>query len=108
MTTATYTVPELVEILGISPGKVRRLLEEKVLLATRINGVLHVPQLFLQNGQPVVGLKGTAILLLDMGLSEAEAVQWLLTENEHLADTPIALLRKNHKAPVRAAAQFLG
>ncbi|MBB4071308.1 DNA-binding protein [Leucobacter sp. OH2974_COT-288] len=106
-TAATYTVPELVEILGLTPGKVRRLLEERVLLATRVAGVLRVPQVFLQDGEPVVGLKGTAIVLLDAGLSEEEAVGWLLAENEQLGDTPIALLRKNHKAPVRAAAALL-
>lgn len=102
-----YTVPDLVEILGISPGKVRRLFEERVLLAVRQDGVLVVPREFLVDGQPVPALRGTATVLLDAGLSEQEAADWLLNHNEQLDARPIELLHKNHKAPVRAAAQLL-
>ena len=46
--------------------------------------------------------------LLDLGLTEAEAIDWLYEENDVLGEKPIAALVKGHKAPVRRAAQALG
>ncbi|MDO4241383.1 MAG: Rv2175c family DNA-binding protein [Microbacteriaceae bacterium] len=106
--TETYTVPDLVEMLDLSPGQVRRLFEERVLAAVKIDGVLRVPAEFLLNGQPVAGLRGTLILLDDNGLDIESAVAWLLEPNEYLdGETPISQLRLNHKTPVRRAAAFL-
>ena len=36
--TTWLTVPDLVELLGISQSKVRRLFDEKILLAVRVDG----------------------------------------------------------------------
>lgn len=104
---ASYTVVDLVEMLGLSPAKIHRLFEEDILVATRVDGVLRVPAEFLQDGQPVAALKGTATVLRDAGLDSDEIVNWLLCENEFLGQIPIALLRANQKAKVRAAAQLL-
>ncbi|WP_243854748.1 Rv2175c family DNA-binding protein [Canibacter zhoujuaniae] len=104
----TYTVPDLVELFDSSPGKVRRMFEEQILAAVKIDGVLRVPKEFINDGVVVSSLRGTLIVLTDAGLSTEEAVDWLLTENDHLGDTPISLLRKGQKANVRSAALLLG
>lgn len=102
------TVPELVERLGIPQGKVRRLLEDRVLLATRIDGVLKVPADFLVDDQPLHELRGTVLVLADAGYSDDETVNWLLSEEDSLGTTPIAALRAGRKTEVRRVAQALG
>lgn len=106
--TLWLTVPDLVERLGIPQGKVRRLLEERILLATRIDGVLKVPADFIDGDQPVQELRGTIVVLSDAGFSDDEAVRWLLDEEDSLGTTPIAALRAGRKAEVRRVAQALG
>ncbi len=39
--------------LGISQSKVRRLFDERILLATRVDGVLKVPSDFIVDGEPL-------------------------------------------------------
>jgi hypothetical protein len=102
------TVPELVEILGIPQGRVRRLFEERVLVALRVDGVLRVPAAFLLDGEPLGELRGTLILLADAGFSDEEAVHWLLEDTEALDVPPIEALRAGRKAEVRRVAQALG
>ncbi|MGA1532465.1 MAG: Rv2175c family DNA-binding protein [Aquiluna sp.] len=53
-------------------------------------------------------MRGTMLQLLDLGLTESEAIEWLYEENDVLGEKPIAALVKGHKAPVRRAAQALG
>jgi hypothetical protein len=102
------TVPDLVERLGVSPGRIRRLIEERVLLGRRIDGVLKVPELFLSGNEPLHELRGTLILLADSGFSDDEALSWLLGVEESLGTAPIAALREGRKAEVRRVAQALG
>lgn len=103
------TVPDLVDILGIPQGRVRRLIEEKTLLATRVDGVLKVPADFVRDGAPLGELKGTVVVLHDAGYSDDEAVHWLLEESELLGGTaPVDALRAGRKAEVRRVAQSLG
>ncbi|MHB1171076.1 MAG: Rv2175c family DNA-binding protein [Lacisediminihabitans sp.] len=112
MTTAPeirwLTIPDLVEILGIGVSKVRRLVEDRTLLAIRIDGVWKVPESFLRNGEPLPELKGTLIVLADSGFSDDEAMHWLLNPEESLGDAPIDALRAGRKAEVRRVAQALG
>jgi hypothetical protein len=105
--TEWLTVPELVELLGQSPSRIRRLIDDRHLLATRIDGVLKVPALFLRDGAPLPELHGTAIVLSDGGFSDAEALEWLLSEEDSLGTTPIAALRAGRKSEVRRVAQAL-
>lgn len=105
--TRWLTVPELVELLGLSVSKVHRLLEEKALLGSRTDGALRVPEEFLRDGEPLPELRGTAILLIDAGFSEDEAVHWLLEEEPLLGTTPIQALRAGRKSEVRRVAQAL-
>lgn len=101
------TVPDLVELLGVSPGRVHRLFEERTLLPARVDGVLRVPSEFLDDTEPLPSLRGTLIVLGDNGLTDDEAVRWMLTEDDAMGTTPIAALRANRKAEVRRAAQSL-
>lgn len=103
------TVPELVEILGESPGRVRRLIDEHSLPGIRVDGVLKVPADFLADGEPLHEVRGTVIVLRDAGYSDDEAVNWMLADNELLGGVaPIDALRAGRKAEVRRVAQALG
>ena len=106
--TTWLTVPELVDLLGISQSRVRRLFDERILLAVRVDGVLKVPSDFILDGEPLGDLRGTLIVLADAGFSDAEAMHWLLNDEESLGTTPIAALRARRKAEVRRVAQALG
>ena len=102
------TVPDLVDILGIPQGRVRRLLEERILLGARVDGVLKVPADFLRDGEPLSELRGTLVVLQDAGYTDDEAMRWLLEEDDTLGAAPIDALRAGRKAEVRRVAQALG
>lgn len=102
-------MPDLVDALGIPQGRVRRLLDENVLLAVRVDGVLKVPADFIRDGEPLTELKGTIVVLHDAGYSDDETMQWLLAETDLLGGVaPIDALRAGRKAEVRRVAQSLG
>jgi hypothetical protein len=102
------TIPDLVEVLGIGVSKVRRLIEDRTLLAQKVDGVWKVPELFLRDGEPLVELKGTLVVLGDSGFDDDEAMRWLLTPESSLGAAPIDALRAGRKAEVRRVAQALG
>ncbi|MEQ1736064.1 MAG: Rv2175c family DNA-binding protein [Rhodoglobus sp.] len=102
------TIPELTEILGIKVSQVRRLIEDRALLASKIDGVWKVPELFIVNGEPMHELKGTVVVLIDAGFTEDEALHWLLTSEESLGISPVNALLAGRKAEVRRVAQALG
>lgn len=101
------TVPALAELLGVSASKVRRLLEDRILLAERVDGVLRIPADFLRDGEPLHELRGTIVVLVDAGFSDAEAMHWLLEVDDSLGAAPIDALRAGRKAEVRRVAQSL-
>jgi hypothetical protein len=102
------TMPELVETLGLSPSRVRRLIEDKHLLGARRDGVLSVPADFIADGLPLPELRGTLFVLADAGFTDDEAIDWLLGEDEALGAAPIDALRSGRKSEVRRVAQALG
>lgn len=106
--TTWLTIPELVEMLGVPQGKVRRLLEERILLGTRADGVLKVPSDFIVDNEPLGDLRGTLVVLADAGFSDDESMHWLLNDEDSLGTTPVAALRAGRKAEVRRIAQALG
>lgn len=106
--TEFLTVPDLMEILNLTPSKIRRLIEDNALAAVRINGILHIPKDFILNGQVVSSLRGTITQLEDQGFENDEIVDWLLTENDDLGARPVDELRAGKKASVRRAAQLAG
>lgn len=103
----TVTIPDLAERLDLSASKVRRLLENHQLAAIRIDGILRVPELFLDEEGPLSSLHGTLIVLMDAGYRNEEAVEWLFAENDAIAARPIDSLRAGRKAEVRRLAQAL-
>jgi hypothetical protein len=105
--TQWLTIPELVDLLGIGVSKIRRLIEDRSLLARRIDGVWRVPQDFIRDGEPLPELRGTLILLADARFSDDEAMDWLLEPEESLGTSPIEALRAGRKAEVRRVAQAL-
>jgi len=106
--TTWLSIPELVDLLGVPQGKVRRLLEERILLGTRVDGVLKVPSDFLVDGEPLGDLRGTLVVLGDAGFTDDECIHWLLNDEDSLGTTPVAALKAGRKAEVRRVAQALG
>lgn len=105
--TEWLTMPELVEVLGESLGRVRRLLDEHYLIGSRRTGVFAVPAVFLVDGAPLSSLRGTIFVLTDAGFSDDEAIDWLLTFEESMGRAPIEALLAGHKSEVRRVARSL-
>ncbi|MEI3843807.1 MULTISPECIES: Rv2175c family DNA-binding protein [Microbacterium] len=105
--TAWLTLPELVERLGEPLGRVRRLLDEQHLIASRRGGAPAVPEVFLQGDHPLPSLRGTVIVLKDAGFSDDEAIDWLLAPDDTIGRAPIEALRDGHKSEVRRVARTL-
>ena len=106
--TEWLTVPDLVELQGSTPSRIRRQIEERILPGTRRDGVLVVSADFLRDGVALPELRGTAILLADAGFSDDEIVSWLLDVEPSIGEAPIAALRAGRKALVRRIAQAVG
>lgn len=114
-------LPDVAERIGRDVGAVRRLVEDRSLLALRRGerGVLSVPAGFLvrtgdDGWQVVPALPGTLTLLGDAGFSDEAAVRWLFTPDESLRalgtgpvrpTTPVEALAAGHKTEVRRRAQ---
>lgn len=105
--TSWITIPEAGELLGIVPGKVRRLIEENSLIAVKRDGVLLIPAETIVNGEALPSLRGTILVLLDSGFSLMGAINWLYTQNDLLLTTPMAALISGRKTEVRRIAQSL-
>jgi hypothetical protein len=101
------TVPDIIDMLGVSPGRVHRLIEDRQLLAVRRDRVLVVPEEFFRDGEPLHELRGTLVLLADSGFSDDESMQWMLSVEDVLGCAPIEALRQGRKAEVRRVAQAL-
>ena len=101
------TIPDLVQRLNLTPGRIHRLIEDSYLAAVRIDGVLQVPAAFLQGDEPLPALRGTLLALLDAGYSSAESVAWMFDPNDELGERPIDSLLSGRKSAVRRATQSL-
>ena len=101
------TIPDLVDLLGLSQSRVRQLIDDKQLLAVRRGGVIQVPSLFNRDGAPLPELRGTRIVLSDDGCPDEQAMEWLLEIDGSLGVEPIVALRAGRKAEVRRVAQAL-
>ena len=105
--TEWLTIPDLMDVLNISQSNVRRLIEDNVLAAARIDGVLKVPAVFIEEGEPMHQLQGTIVLLRDCGFDGDELVDWLISPEESLGVSPVDALKAGRKAEVRRIAQAL-
>lgn len=100
-------IPDLVDILDESVGRVRRLIDEHYLVGSRRNGVYQVPAVFIAAGEPIPSLRGTVMVLTDLGFTDDEAIDWLLNNEPLIGDAPINLLREGRKSEVRRIARTL-
>ncbi len=105
--TEWLALPDLVELTGETLGRVRRYLDESFLIGSRRNGTFQVPAVFLVDGQPLSSLRGTVIALRDAGLTDDEAIDWLLDPEESIGQAPIASLLQGRKSEVRRIARTL-
>ncbi|MGF3054857.1 Rv2175c family DNA-binding protein [Microbacterium sp. YY-03] len=101
------TVPDLVEMLGESVGRIHRLLDENYLIGSRRTGALAVPAVFLVDNEPLSSLRGTIIVLKDLGFSNDEVIDWLLNTEPLIGQAPITSLRQGRKSEVRRIARTL-
>lgn len=107
VSTDWLSLPELVELTGEPLGRVRRMLDEHQLIASRRFGAPRVPSVFLVGGAPISALRGTIIVLQDAGFSDDEAIDWLLAPEDSIGVAPIDALRQGRKSEVRRVAQSL-
>lgn len=107
MSTDWLTLPELIEILGESQGRIRRLISEHYLVGSRRRGAFAVPAVFIVDGHPLPSLRGTIIALRDAGFDDDELIDWLLDPEETLGRAPIEALLAGHKSEVRRVARTL-
>ena len=101
------TVPEVGELLGLTPGKVHRLVEEHSLFFIVRDGVKVVPAHLIVDGEPLTSLPGTLSVLIDAGFNLGQAIEWLYTPEESLGHPPIESLLSGRKSEVRRIAQSL-
>lgn len=108
VSTEWLSLADLVEALGEPLGRVRRLLDERQLIASRRHGGgPRVPAAFIVDGRPLASLRGTVFVLHDAGFSDDEAIDWLLAPEESIGVSPIEALRAGRKSEVRRVAQAL-
>lgn len=101
------SLPEIAALTGETPGRVRRMFDEKQLIGTRRDGNFTVPKVFFVDGEPLGSLRGTIFVLLDAGFTEDEAIDWLLGHDDSLDTAPIEALRAGRKTEVRRVAAAL-
>jgi excisionase family DNA binding protein len=103
------TLPEVGERLGLDVSKVRRLLQDRVLVAARVGErqLLCVPEALLADGEPLPDLRGTLSVLADSGYDDEASLRWLFTPDDTLPGSPVDNLRRGRKTEVRRRAQAL-
>lgn len=106
--TLWLTVPDVAQRLGVPVTVVRRMLEDRELLASRRGerGVLRVPAAFLAADGPLPALRGTVTVLGDGGMSDEEVIDWLLAPDDTLPVPGAAIdsLHAGFKTEVRRRA----
>lgn len=105
--TEWLSIPEVAELIGETPGRVRRMLDDNALVGSRREGTVKIPAVFFLDGAVLSSLRGTVFVLHDAGFSDDEAIDWLLTPEESIGAAPIEALRAGRKAEVRRVAQTL-
>lgn len=101
------TVPDIAERLRIPLSAVRRMIEDRELLAARVGErrVVKVPARFLDE-KALPHLKGTFTVLGDGGMGDEDILRWLFTPDATLPveGGPIDALASGFKTEVRRRA----
>ena len=105
------TVPDIAERLGVRLADVRRLIDDREILAARVGErrVVSVPAKFFDDEGILSALKGTFTVLGDGGMNDDEILRWLFTPDATLPveGAPIDALRGGFKTEVRRRAMEL-
>ncbi|QGN57551.1 Rv2175c family DNA-binding protein [Nostocoides sp. HKS02] len=101
------TIPDVAERLALPLSAVRRLIDDRELLAWRVGErrILSVPELFLHEAV-MRHLPGTFTVLADGGMGDEELLRWLFTPDSTLpaGDCPVEALAAGFKTEVRRRA----
>jgi excisionase family DNA binding protein len=102
------TIPDIAERLGLPLSSVRKLVEDRELLAHRVGErrVVSVPAGFVDDQGPLHALKGTFTVLADGGMSDTEILRWLHTPDDTLPvpGSPLDAIHAGFKTEVRRRA----
>lgn len=105
---AWVSVPEAAKLQGVSLSTVRGQIAEGDLIAVRRgpNKAVYLPAAFVTAQGPLPELKGTATVLADGGMTDAELIEWLFTPDDTLPvpGTPMDCIEAGHKTEVRRRA----
>lgn len=103
-------LPDVADQIHTEVGKVRRMLQERVLIGLRRGErkILCVPAELIKDGAPLPDLQGTLIVLHDAGYTDEEALRWLFTDDDYPGPPVDALRSGKGKTEVRRRAQALG
>lgn len=101
------SLDEVAKRIGLSASRVRQMVRDDQLIAFRRNGVVVVPEEFLDGDTVVKGLPGTLTVLRDAGFTPTEMLRWLFTADDSLPGTPIDALRGCRGREVKRRAQAL-
>jgi len=109
LTARWLTLPELADELGVPVSKVRQLLREGRLAAVERGQppVKYVPVEFVSDGQLIKGLAGALTVLRDARFDDAQAMRWLLTEDEAIPGRPVDAMAQGRDTAVKRRAQVL-
>ena len=78
------SLPDVAERLGVRLSDVRRMIDERQLIALRRGerNVLHVPAVFLGEDGPLPELAGTFTVLTDAAFSDEEIIEWMFAPDD--------------------------
>ena len=127
-------LPDLAHLLGVEVSKTRQLVQDRRVVGLKVGArnIFCVPGKFLvpahlenpANVLPIPAneadgdvrpapmvllssLKGTLSVLGDVGMTDAEVIDWLFSPDEEIGEAPIDALRNGRKSVVRRVAQAL-
>ena len=95
------------ELLGVSKGKIARLVEDKFLFSVKLDREPMIPAEIIVDGEPLPSIRGTLMVLEDSGFDSNEAAEWMFEHQEELDETPLQSLVRGRKSAVRRLAQAL-
>ncbi len=109
LVTEWLTLPDVAERLGVDVTRVRRLIQDRYLIAVRHGerGGWGIPAAMLRDNAVMEEMPGTLNVLVDAGFATEESLRWLLSPDDTLSGSPLEALRAGHKTEIRRRAQAL-
>ena len=105
------SVPDCAEALGVPLSRVRELIKDRHLVATRRgeNNAVYLPAGQIVDGDDgprvLATVRGTVLVLADTGMRDDDIIEWLTSDHEELEGSPLDALRAGQRAHVRRLAQ---